>query len=845
MILSSIIILVDIAEIVEAPTTLYVGGTGGGNYSKLQWAIENASAGDTVFVYNGTYYENVIVDKAINLIGEDINTTIIDGDYKNVVIRITVDYVNVTGFFITGCGSWHEYAGIKLDSVQYCRIYNNNVSSNWEHGIYLSNSNYNNVTKNLAFMNDREGIYLYNSSHNNITGNILMTNYDMGIRLEYSSRNIITNNYIDYDHNPDGWGISLVFNSDNNTFSNNNISNYYGGIRLRTSCKWNTIINNDISFTAKYGIESTGGQWNNIFNNTISECYSGIWIGDDNSSIVGNRVFNNTYTGITLSGAGNNVVLNNLSYNGRQGLYGNSKNQNNITSNFFTGNGRWSMVFSSCIGFNLQNNTMINEGIYFYGASVENWNSHNIPTSNTVNGDPVQYWKNQTGGTIPPGAGQVILANCTNVKVDSQEFTITSEAIILGFSSGNVITANNISTSNRDGIHVIYSHNNLIANNTALTLMNCIDLWYSEGNTISGNTVTSSTNYDGISLRYSNSNNVSGNYPSNCPSGIHIEDSDLNIITDNFLQDNYWGIRLSTSSNNTIMKNTAFLSSSSGIYLTSSKDNNIIENNIINNKKGIYLSGSTNNSIYHNNLINNTNQANDNLAADNQWDSGYPNGGNFWSDYFGNDSFNGPDQDIPGGDGIGDTNYSIDADTFDDYPLMSPYGNYSYLYQGWNLISFPFVQPETQLGSVLSSISGSYDAVQFYNASQSSGQWIHNHITKPSYLNKLDAINHYMGLWIHITEPNGTLFKYPGTQPTSNQSITLHPGWNLVGYPSLSNRTRDNALNNLNYGSDVDSIWTFNAATQTWQEIGPTDYFELGRGYWIHSKVTKVWDVPL
>jgi hypothetical protein len=67
----------------------------------------------------------------------------------------------------------------------------------------------------------------------------------------------------------------------------------------------------------------------------------------------------------------------------------------------------------------------------------------------------------------------------------------------------------------------------------------------------------------------------------------------------------------------------------------------------------------------------------------------------------------------------------------------------------------------------------------------------------------------------------------------------------MVGYPSLINRTRDNALNNIIFNQDVDAIWTFNAATQTWQEIGPSDSFELGRGYWIHSKVTKIWDVPL
>ena len=31
------------------------------NYAKIQWAVDNASAGDTIIVSDGTYYENLEV----------------------------------------------------------------------------------------------------------------------------------------------------------------------------------------------------------------------------------------------------------------------------------------------------------------------------------------------------------------------------------------------------------------------------------------------------------------------------------------------------------------------------------------------------------------------------------------------------------------------------------------------------------------------------------------------------------------------------------------------------------------------------------------------------------------
>jgi hypothetical protein len=175
--------------------------------------------------------------------------------------------------------------------------------------------------------------------------------------------------------------------------------------------------------------------------------------------------------------------------------------------------------------------------------------------------------------------------------------------------------------------------------------------------------------------------------------------------------------------------------------------------------------------------------------------------------------------------------------------IPSP-GTYTILKQGWNLISIPFIQSNPSLSFVLRSIQGKYDAVQWHDITSTNDPWKHRKIGKPIG-NDLFALNETMGFWVHITQPGDTIFKFNGTPPTSNRTITLHPGWNLVGYPSLTDKTRTTGLNNINFTTDINSIWTYNPATQKWERIGELDYFEIGRGYWIHSKVERNWEIPL
>jgi hypothetical protein len=102
-----------------------------------------------------------------------------------------------------------------------------------------------------------------------------------------------------------------------------------------------------------------------------------------------------------------------------------------------------------------------------------------------------------------------------------------------------------------------------------------------------------------------------------------------------------------------------------------------------------------------------------------------------------------------------------------------------------------------------------------------------------------------MGFWIHVTEPGGILFEYLGTPPTENQSIALYAGWNLVGYPSKSDRLRDDALGDLIFGDDIYRIRRYNIISGNMEDVTASDNFEIGRGYWIYANKNCVWEVPV
>ncbi len=131
--------------------TSTVGKNGTQDYSHIQWAIDNASAGDTILVYNGTYNENLIINKSITLMGNASTGTNIRGIGHGNVIYINSSWVNVSGFHINNSGAAESDAGIKLFESNNCKISKNNCSKN-QNGIYLIDSHNNIINNNTVKM---------------------------------------------------------------------------------------------------------------------------------------------------------------------------------------------------------------------------------------------------------------------------------------------------------------------------------------------------------------------------------------------------------------------------------------------------------------------------------------------------------------------------------------------------------------------------------------------------------------------------------------------------------------------------------------------------------------------
>ncbi len=181
-------------------------------FTSIQEAINAANIGDTIYVYNGTYIEDIVIDKTINLTGENKNTTILDGGGTGSVsyvgsdntIKVTADGVIISNFYLKNS--------------------KNDITS---HGVYVTSNN--NTISNCNIIGLSNGIYLQDAVNNKILDNNISLNLDDGIFF-FSwdvNNNLIANNII----SKNGRGVNL-FSARNTTIMENTIR--LNSISIRT-----------------------------------------------------------------------------------------------------------------------------------------------------------------------------------------------------------------------------------------------------------------------------------------------------------------------------------------------------------------------------------------------------------------------------------------------------------------------------------------------------------------------------------------------------------------------------------------------------------------------------------
>jgi len=171
------IVFLAFADVVSA-RTIYVPD----NYEKIQWAVNNTSAGDMIIVRDGIYYENVFVNKKLTIKSENGPANCIVNGTGSDVFTIEADGIRIEGFTITG-----GRRGIYILSNNNTVI-NNSISSN-KYGIYLYDSKNNSISNN-SISSNYECIVLYKSNNNSISKNIISSN-NYGIFLSNSNENVI------------------------------------------------------------------------------------------------------------------------------------------------------------------------------------------------------------------------------------------------------------------------------------------------------------------------------------------------------------------------------------------------------------------------------------------------------------------------------------------------------------------------------------------------------------------------------------------------------------------------------------------------------------------------------
>ncbi len=481
------------------------------DYPTIQGAVNAASDGDIVFVRNGTYYEHVCVNKTVSIVGQDRNTTTIDGNQTGTVVTVTADNVNIGGFTVQNGEAGLDLAGdgntvtssifssngaVETDLKTNLEIYQDPEQPiPWYFPIGIMNGNY---TEVMELTTETPVLSVEVFSHSDVE--------ELGIALFY-------------DENMDGVpqlhefvGFGCVDKNPWTCLFGPPIGQYIIKIKGQTVTGNPGHFDRKITRHKGYGIGMHSCFNNTLSENLISGNYAGLYVQSSSDMVVHSNSVTKNIGGIITENMTNSIFYSN-------GVFVNTPND----------------TYSTGISMRAAENVNLSRNVVSqncFGITI--WNSTN---TNVENNEIISHL----------GWGVELHASHGNKVVNNYVSDVGwNDGIRLMFSSGNSLTGNNITACEHSGILLWHdcdnntvTYNNIqLSGSHGLILGHGVEILLSHNNTFSNNVISHGAN-QGLLAIESSENTIAANLVFSNPKGIVLRYSIRNRVYHNSIIDNW------------------------------------------------------------------------------------------------------------------------------------------------------------------------------------------------------------------------------------------------------------------------------------------------------------------
>ena len=371
-----------------------------------------ASIGDTIIVREGTYYENLKVDKQLTIKSENGSANcIVDGARSGDVITLNADGRTLVVNQTDACTTGDLYFSMISDAVMNANdsdtiivcpgTYNENVNVD----VSVEIRSYSQNTSDTIVKANNSDDHVFNVTANNV--------YISGFTVTGATDTFKAGIYL--------------YSSNNSRIENVNASNNRYGIHLSHSSN-NIIENNTVSSNNRYGIYLYKSSNNTIANTVSSNNDDGIHLWDSSSNIIANNTF--FLNGMLVFDSYNNKVTNNT-VNGKPLVYLENVNDYVVED------------AGQVIAINSNNITVENLNLSYASVGVEFWNTSKSKIINNTASD---------------NGGGISLWDSNNNTIANNTASDNGDGIRLSHSTSNIIKNNTVSSNSWDGISLSHSN---------------------------------------------------------------------------------------------------------------------------------------------------------------------------------------------------------------------------------------------------------------------------------------------------------------------------------------------------------------------------------------------------